>query len=167
MVIEGLGQQSYGNTNWGDGLITDSKTLADQPKLSDPRPFFNVSTAACLLSQIACCDLTVLNSLIDENGTAVSGRSIERHCCSDLRQIVKTASGSNLQVRRLVSLTPAQHLVTAVDAGAPDQAIPQANHCRRPHLPTIHLQGACIPCVPRLAARWRCPCRMSICTRFR
>ncbi len=39
LLIEGLGQQNYGNLNWGDGLITDAATIA-QKKLSDPNPFF-------------------------------------------------------------------------------------------------------------------------------
>ena len=38
-LIEGLGQQSYGAMNWGDGLITDPATIS-QFGLSDPNPFF-------------------------------------------------------------------------------------------------------------------------------
>jgi hypothetical protein len=39
LLIEGLGQQSYGSLNWGDGLITDHNTIA-RTGLSDPNPFF-------------------------------------------------------------------------------------------------------------------------------
>ena len=41
LLIEGLGQQNYGNLNWGDGLITDSATIAAKG-ISDPNPFFKV-----------------------------------------------------------------------------------------------------------------------------
>ena len=39
LLIEGLGQQSYGSLNWGDGLITDRDTIA-RTGVSDPNPFF-------------------------------------------------------------------------------------------------------------------------------
>ena len=39
LLIEGLGQQSYGSLNWGDGLITDRNTIA-RTGVSDPNPFF-------------------------------------------------------------------------------------------------------------------------------
>ena len=40
MMIEGLGQQTYGSLNWGDGLVTDHDTIANmavrpQPLLSE------------------------------------------------------------------------------------------------------------------------------------
>lgn len=38
-IIEGLGQQSYGSLNWGDGLIIDPSIIS-QFGLSDPNPFF-------------------------------------------------------------------------------------------------------------------------------
>ncbi len=38
-LIEGLGQQNYGNLNWGNGIITD-ETIIQQKGLSDPNPFF-------------------------------------------------------------------------------------------------------------------------------
>ena len=39
LLIEGLGQQSYGSLNWGDGLISDRNTIA-RTGVSDPNPFF-------------------------------------------------------------------------------------------------------------------------------
>ena len=39
LLIEGLGQQSYGSLNWGDGLITERNTIA-RTGVSDPNPFF-------------------------------------------------------------------------------------------------------------------------------
>ena len=38
-LIEGLGQQNYGNLNWGNGIIID-ETVIQQKGLSDPNPFF-------------------------------------------------------------------------------------------------------------------------------
>lgn len=45
-LIEGLGQQTYGALNWGDGLITDRDTIS-RTGLSDPNPFFQVRQPAC------------------------------------------------------------------------------------------------------------------------
>ena len=43
-LIEGLGQQNYGNLNWGNGIITNEAVI-QQKGLSDPNPFFQALLA--------------------------------------------------------------------------------------------------------------------------
>lgn len=50
-MIEGLGQQSYGGLNWGDGLITQQSVI-QQYGLSDPKPFFQQLLASSYRRQV-------------------------------------------------------------------------------------------------------------------
>ena len=50
--IEGLGQSGLAN-NWGDGVCTDSATIA-QYGISDPNPFFTTLMSKDYLNQVNC-----------------------------------------------------------------------------------------------------------------